>query len=111
MDEDHVTETLVKARELLSDPEKWAKEDFAYTADEAPVHPLDPAATCFCLLGALERVTRNRDGLAYLDARQAIRGMLPGEHDCVPEFNDDPDTTHADVLAVLDKAIAARRSA
>lgn len=40
-------------------------------------------------------------------AMQAVAAHLPEGFDSVPVFNDNPDTTHNDVLAVLDKAISA----
>lgn len=40
------------------------------------------------------------------EANRIVRDFLPQGFDSIPVFNDDPQTTQADVLAVLDKAIA-----
>ncbi|MEL6388391.1 MAG: hypothetical protein AAFR00_13655 [Pseudomonadota bacterium] len=41
------------------------------------------------------------------EARKLLVQALPGELASVVSFNDDPDTTHADILALFDRAIAA----
>lgn len=96
---------LTDAREFLSDPKRWTKGSlFRTRKGEAVTRPL---AACACLTGALLIAT---DGTATSERREAfdasvklVEGLLNGAP--ISVFNDDPDTTHADILAVLDKAI------
>lgn len=90
---------LIAARALIDTPQKWAKHSFG-RANEP-----------MCALGACE-VAGNahwRD----LETSRALRLALPegdwtqfGDN-LVAAFNDDPRTTHADILALFDRAIKA----
>lgn len=96
-------EDLRAVRELIGVPERWTRGAFARAKDGDEVEPDDNEATCFCLLGAfcVVTVTDKR----YLAGIQSL-----GIKDAA-EFNDN--VTHPEVLALLDKAIAAeeRRAA
>jgi sugar phosphate isomerase/epimerase len=67
-----------------------------------------------CAVGAIDtalgvpKVTRTYaiGGVATRAARTALRDALPAVLN-VPHFNDDPQTTKADVIALFDRAIAA----
>jgi hypothetical protein len=102
-----VKEDLIAARALISTPERWIKQAFVVLDTRTNTE-------CYCLDGAIQQVCgtlqkcvddelfvrRNRcAGLIYkvLDARGVTYGIW--------EFNDRPETEHADVLAVLDAAI------
>ena len=93
---DEVTQTILKARELLSDPDKWFKGSMTNRAHNA-----------FCVMGAI-RVVTTGDALTWnrktVEASNRVAGFVPG---IVSAFNDDPNTTHADVLALLDRAALA----
>lgn len=94
---------ITKTRELLSDPGRWTKGRYARTADGLNVSPHREAATCFCLVGAIKRSTANNDQEDSVDdaisATLRSRGFFEG----VINFNDRPETTHADVLKLLDE--------
>lgn len=95
---DPVLDVLVKARAWLDDPAHWlqgAYGDFAGTCD-GPT----------CAWGALWKFTLN-DSATEFAALSILEG-LAGVH--VPHFNDAPSTTHADVLALFDRAIASRKA-
>lgn len=105
LETDGVLQRLIEARQLLSDPARWAKGDYC-------------VGDAFCALGAVGmRRWELRDGMwirHHSDVAQATglflhnllgHGMAP-----LPTFNDDPTTTHADVLALFDRAIAKRRA-
>jgi hypothetical protein len=114
---------LIRARELIADPEHWTQHEHAQSNAGAPVSPFDPDAYCFCIDGALLRATAERRGeleelqsTADLDAIDEIarvpeyalaystlNNFLPGRVSPI-SFNDEH--THADVLALLDKALA-----
>ena len=83
-------EFLRAARTFLSDPARWYKGDWGDGCDAR------------CLVGALYD---GADGeydtfLASSEVVKRIVGRVPAE------FNDDPGTKHADVVAALDRAIA-----
>lgn len=96
---------------LLAKPENWITHQYSSKDD-----------TCFCLDGALRAATcrldsqplHNDDTPGYLrrpsgnanwvyeDTKHLIRVVLEGED--IWAFNDNPLTTHADILRVLNKA-------
>lgn len=100
---------LKDARELLSDEKRWIKA--VYEVDRDGVR-------CFCLMGALGKSSGDpeRDNYyAWLSsAEEAVRDCIAVERGglrSIARFNDDPATTHRDVLSVLDCAIAAQEGA
>lgn len=107
-------EILKQAREFLSDPNRWFKGDFAngYSdpglADPRIPEEFDrlkkPEFTCFCALGAVYRVSPTVDDAERTIRTLADRNGLPSIYE-IPEINDADETTHADVLALFDKAI------
>jgi hypothetical protein len=98
---DPVLATLIAARKLIEKPENWGQGKFE-------------SAGAYCAWGALMFGSRqlaisNPQNDGYEEAYRAIRDITPYRN--LPAFNDRWNTTHADVLALFDKAIAARRSA
>lgn len=90
---DEVGQIILKARELLSDPAKWCKGAFVSNG-------------AFCIAGAVGmRAFKDEEPLAD-KAVTRISGLLPPEFASVSTFNDHPSTTHADVLALLDRALS-----
>ena len=98
-------ETLIlkKTKELISDPARWTKGEMARTMFGASVSAHDSSATCWCIMGAIHHETKDDPFLAG-SAYQIVRTQLQGR--TVSEFNDDQNTTHEDVMTLLDKAIA-----
>lgn len=96
---------LEAVRDALGDPERWMKGGFfeKYAQTET--------ATRCCVLGGL-LVARNALGGEGLGAELALEAVVR-RHPCkgasVASFNDAPETTHADVLALLDEAIEEAR--
>lgn len=101
---------LKAARELLSDPAKWTKGAGARDADGNPVGDRYRGAICWCLDGALRRHRFKFDpsGEDYTRALRALGKIARSRsnHTGIVAFNDNPKTTHADVLSLLDEAIA-----
>lgn len=93
------TDLLVRARELIVSPEKWIKGAYEVNG-------------CYCMSGALRKVRTKRNDIyvdySYFEAYDLLRTST-GAHGCIPEFNDDPETTHEDVMRVFDSAIAKSR--
>lgn len=92
-------EVLRAARALVDTPEKWTQGVYATDSDGNTVPPEDDDAVCFCLSGALWHADPDGPWGAYEAVGVAVRRN-------VIAFNDDEATTHADVLAGLDRAIA-----
>lgn len=99
-----VRENLIAAKALIDTPEKWGKGDFT------------PAPGCFCTFGAIAAINGFRFGVdkyppTYAEDMAIARCLPEGwaaRVDVVPDFNDDPSTTHADIMALFDRAIAAQ---
>ena len=85
-----IKEHLIAARALIDTPEKWMKGAFQEN-------------NCYCVLGAVRSV----DWRGGLEVIGVLRRSLP-EYGSVVEFNDDPATTHDDIISLFDRAIAAQ---
>jgi hypothetical protein len=85
-------EVLRAARELIATPDTWIQNAHSRVVAGRP---------CYCLFGAVDAV----QPLLVSDAPawKALKLIEPRP----VHFNDSPTTTHADVLALLDAAIAA----
>jgi hypothetical protein len=105
---DEVGQIILKARELLSDPAKWCK---GYHTN----------AGAYCILGAIgardwndgadeEVIERIESALPLLFRLRAyVFDSWSNLKPAVAAFNDAPSTTHADILALLDRAASAHR--
>jgi len=101
-------------RELLATPEKWTQGVEARDAEGRSVSPLMRThnATCFCLEGAYVRVLNDvynsadpvvRSAMVISDHLVTFNKFLPEGFVALSFFNDAPTTTHADILAFLDR--------
>lgn len=86
---------LMSARALIADPAKWGKGQ----------RGRDRGWETCCAADAIEKSADPENEIATLDAFYRANGLGRKCGDIL-EWNDDPDTTHADVLAAFDKAIA-----
>ena len=100
-------EELQAAKAVLADPEAWTKGTVARDGLGRPVHPANTTAVCWDAGGALTRAGSMTARKPYnlVDARYHLT-MVAGRHHGYTEFNDESDTTHADVLNLFDRAIA-----
>lgn len=105
----HVRDVLIEARRLIA--AGWCQGGFA-RCDAGGCKIDDPAATHFCIVGALRaagyRVTRgapNRTLAAELLVSQAMTGLEIYAVNLVL-WNDRPGRTQEEVLALLDRALA-----
>jgi hypothetical protein len=89
-------EILTKARELIATPDKWTQGLWK-----------KPDAECYCLWGAVYRAAggdaTSREPPGFTLAWRLVTKQVNGG---AITYNDLPSTTHADVLALLDRAIA-----
>ena len=92
---------LRAARSLIDTPDKWIQGNAANRFDGSPcVTALDSRAVQFCIGGALTRAEA-----AQADWRYVFINVKPS-FDSVTLYNDAKGRTHAEVLAVMDQAIA-----
>jgi hypothetical protein len=101
-----LAEKLIAARALIADPKNWTQDVMASRADQMECEPRDPDAVCWCSLGAISKVTEGLE--EFWRARDALRQFV-SDSPSVSEFNDTH--THAEVLAVFDRAIETSRAA
>jgi hypothetical protein len=109
-------EMLVRARALIERPEHWTQHALARDASGRVVEPTNPAAHCFCVVGALYAIADqalDSDALCY--AASALARTTPppwrdyywtNATNVVVMYNDSYRTAHADVLAWFSRAIA-----
>ena len=99
-------EVLRVARIMIEQPENWTKGVLARHRNGNPIGYDTKNAYCFCMVGALCRASN--DGLIPEEVLNAVKFAVCTikQTAFLDEFNDDPATTHADVLAAMDLARA-----
>ena len=113
----NLREILVAVRALIAEEEHWCKQAHAQDVNKHVVGVDDPEAYSFCLTGAVRRALLDagiddamesgwvfRALVKCLDGDQLSRSMAAINGFVLTGFNDT--ATHAEVLALLDKAIA-----
>lgn len=100
-----VREVLVKARELIADPERWVQHMNASTADRRMVASTSCDACKWCANGAVMKVAGTCWNENYLPAMRTLDQIGGGD---IVHFNDTH--THAEVIAAFDRAIASTPS-
>ena len=123
-------EYLKRARNLLDKPENWTGDIYARKSSGVPTRINSPDACRWCLTGALIKVSDknngNEDDIELIDAicdmddgfKDATKILYCAlghkyENFCsqsvmssfVSNFNDADDTTHLDIIDLLDTAI------
>jgi len=100
-----ITEILIGARKILSDPSRWTRQFQARDSAGACIAWNQPEAVCFCLMGAINRAGMTISPSESAPAYEAMDVLDTVIDTSIPLFNDRPSTTHEDVLKALDKAI------
>lgn len=95
------TEILEDVLDLLSDPGKWTQGSYGKTSKGTDTWGNDPNAVSFCLLGAIQRVTNDRLTSALFISQ--LTNKIEREN--IVKFNDDPQTTHEDIILFLKTAL------
>lgn len=96
-------ENLKAARALIDTPEKWHQGWY------------ESESGCLCTLGALAKAVLGKtDNVRWCEpelstAQRALEAELPKYWKArgVATFNDSPRRTHADIMALFDRAISA----
>ena len=103
-------EHLRKARKLID--AGWTRDSYARDDKGHTVDRFSDSATCFCALGALDRVVGDSGGIARLeDAFETLSSVLPARcNGSVVDFNDRVAKDKDEVLAAFDRAIAEEES-
>lgn len=101
-------EQLKEIRKLIENPENWTKRFYARDKFDREVYDVSEEACKWCLLGAINRIMRSKENyknylVVILILENAIRSIT--NHYNIVKFNDDPKTTHEDILNLLDKCI------
>jgi hypothetical protein len=94
---------LVRARDLIADNQHWCKRSSARGWLDIPVPVQSAFARRFCAIGAIQRAAREL-GLPFDEASAALEWQTVRP---IPAWNDDPQRTHAEVVAAFDAAIIA----
>ena len=94
-------EHLLKMRELLADPKAWTTGEYARNEANEPCEATSSTAKKWCLFGASWRAGYELASTHVCNA--PTLGFT--NQGCVLRWNDDPDRTHAEVLAHLDSLI------
>lgn len=104
----------MKVIELYSDESKWAKNSYAYSEDGRKVASFNENACKWCLAGAITKCYSSDAYAIRVVVRKAIRKLFGDKWDeknlCEEfrtnevMFNDDPETTFEQVMAVLMEA-------
>lgn len=90
----------MKAWELLSDPAKWCKNNSAQDADGNYCYSDEDSACQWCMLGAINRCYPELE--QNIICYQKVVNRLGLTHWLsIGDWNDAPERTHAEVLAVL----------
>jgi hypothetical protein len=93
---------LRRARDLLAKEQRWCKGSFARTWFNIPVPPhFALFARRFCALGAIMRAGRE----LQLRTQDACLALQRETVQPVEGWNDEPERTHADVIAAFDAAV------
>jgi hypothetical protein len=105
-DKKQMLEDLCAVRELLDRPSRWTKGAFARNDAGVVVSPLSENAVCWCLLGAMHKVTglsesRYEDLVRALDMAKPRIPWLG----CLNEY-----AKHEEILELIDRAIVLGKS-
>lgn len=94
-----LSETLERLYKVLEHSQNWTKHVF---------NTMIYGEYAYCLVGAVEFV----DGPRMYEAKRALRNTLISRHDIreLTLFNDDPRTTHKQVLELIQATIARVRA-
>ena len=95
---------LIVTRKFLEYEARWMKGEYARKLDGNYCSPLDDDAVQWCAIGAVVHIAGS-----YKEANHAIFWLNKQvrKHDMVTAWQDQPETTHQDVLDLFDKAITA----
>ena len=98
------TKILNAAADLLDRPGAWCQEAYARDADGYSTHPLADKAVSWCPIGAITRVAEESDVQDYHEAQARLTTTVQRRHQNISHWNDDPNRTQSEVVAMLRRA-------
>jgi hypothetical protein len=98
-----ILQALIAARAKIDAPEKWTKGAMARDKNGNSVEHDASDAVSWSVAGAMET------GPWFNHAFNLLEEFLPEPLRFLDGYEDDPATTHADIMALFDRAIAAER--
>lgn len=103
-------EIFIQMRELLKEKENWTQRAAARDINGFSCYPEEKEAFSFCLVGAAEKVISILSEKPRTETRikinEILRKFIPTkEYNSITKFNDDKNTTHEDIIKLLDKII------
>ena len=102
-----VLECLKAVRERLAVPEQWTQGEYARDEMGVSIGSCCYDAQRWCLLGAVFRESEGLDADSNADseALDLLQEAVGSKGKGLAEWQDAPERTHAEVLAVIDAAI------
>ena len=95
------------AADLLTPEGRWTRHQFARNGIGRRAHFNSPSAACFCVLGAIYRVSTN-DIVDRCGAYEILTDAVDCESIAI--WNDDPEREQGEVVAFLRKLAEAERA-
>ena len=98
---------LTEAKDVIQNPSNWMKNKMCNGGDNGAGDCDYDMSDRFCSLDAIRKVRRH----GWMEAQDALSAAAPRPKHSSPDpyyvaaFNDEPSTTHADVMALFDLAI------
>ncbi len=99
-------EILIAAKALISDPAHWTQGEYSRNTDGRRTAHHDPAAVCWCAMGAIIRVLPLREYSRAVGVTETLAAWGAGGNSAADLVGFNDGHTHAEVLALFDKAIA-----
>lgn len=103
MSKQNIIRTLRRARNIIR-TKGWTQGFSARNADRRYTDPRSTEAVCFCILGAIDRANNELQLCSGSKAADVIRDVTPTG--LIAEWNDHPNRTKSQVLAIFGEAIA-----
>ena len=92
-----------RMREILTLPTSWIQKTYSTDATGTTCDPTWALATCWCMEGAMYRALREAGKSINGPEYRQITRHFPSQN--IPAWNDDPERTHKEVLAKLDRIL------
>lgn len=100
-----VVDVLRRAKNRINTPEKWYQGDFSPDGLGGAIAGLPCCAFAAVSVVCIERLS------VGLNVTEELERFIPGKFVYLEDYNDDPATTHADIMALFDRTIAKAEAA
>jgi hypothetical protein len=107
-----VSEILIKAKAEIANPARWTREAYARDEDGQAVDIFDTNACQFCAIGAIRRQspTPRVINMPIEYAVMAINEVCREKARTIYHYNDQPETSHEDIIQIFDATIRVERA-